>query len=57
MGSDTPKDKVTVESSNGKLRMECMNENWFMSLEDAKCKIEAWRIHFNQRRTIQRWAV
>ncbi|WP_423241992.1 integrase core domain-containing protein [Pantoea ananatis] len=22
-----------------------------MSLEDARCKIEAWRIHYNQRRT------
>ncbi|WP_308317742.1 integrase core domain-containing protein, partial [Serratia marcescens] len=22
----------------------------FMSLEDARCKIEAWRIHYNQRR-------
>jgi len=21
-----------------------------MSLEDARCKIEAWRIHYNQRR-------
>ncbi|WP_210497802.1 integrase core domain-containing protein, partial [Pantoea ananatis] len=25
-------------------------ENGFMSLEDARCKIEAWRIHYNQRR-------
>ncbi|WP_317983841.1 integrase core domain-containing protein [Kluyvera sichuanensis] len=25
-------------------------ERPFMSLEDARCKIEAWRIHYNQRR-------
>lgn len=31
-------------------RQECLNENWFMSLEDARCKSEAWRIHYNQRR-------
>ncbi|WP_370607153.1 IS3 family transposase [Pantoea ananatis] len=46
----TPTDNATVESFNGRLRQECLNENWFMSLEDARCKIEAWRIHYNQRR-------
>ncbi|WP_442892303.1 IS3 family transposase [Cedecea sp. VD23] len=46
----TPTDNTTVESFNGRLRQECLNENWFMSLEDARCKIEAWRIHYNQRR-------
>lgn len=29
---------------------ECLNENWFMSLEDARCKIEGWSIHYNQSR-------
>ncbi len=46
----TPTDNATVESFNGRLRQECLNENWFMSLEDARCKIEACRIHYNQRR-------
>ncbi|WP_275235297.1 IS3 family transposase, partial [Pantoea ananatis] len=46
----TPTDNATVESFNGRLREECLNENGFMSLEDARCKIEAWRIHYNQRR-------
>jgi len=46
----TPMDNATVESLNGRLRQECLNENWFMSLEDARCKIEAWRIHYNQSR-------
>ena len=47
----TPMDNATVESFNDRLRQECLNENWFMSLEDARCKIEAWRIHYyNQRR-------
>lgn len=45
----TPTDNATVESFNGRLRLECLNENWFMSLEDARCKIGAWRIHYNQR--------
>lgn len=46
----TPMDNATVESFNDRLRQECLNENWFKSLEDARCKIEAWRIHYNQRR-------
>ena len=46
----TPTDNATVESFNGRLRQECLNENWFMSMEDARCKIEAWRIHYNQSR-------
>ncbi|WP_423825998.1 IS3 family transposase [Serratia liquefaciens] len=46
----TPTDNATVESFNGRLRQECLNENWFMSVEDARCKIEGWRIHYNQSR-------
>jgi putative transposase len=37
----TPTDNATVESFNGRLRQECLNENGFMSLEDARCKIDA----------------
>jgi hypothetical protein len=32
-----------AESFNGRLREECLNANWFLSLRDAKEKIEAWR--------------
>ncbi len=46
----TPTDNATVESFNGKLPQKCLNENWSMPLEDARCKIESWRIHYNQRR-------
>ncbi|HIB5986194.1 TPA: hypothetical protein ACWXCG_005314, partial [Klebsiella pneumoniae] len=24
------------------MRQECLNENWFMAMEDTRCKIEAW---------------
>lgn len=44
-------DNAKVESFNGRLRQECLNENGFMSLEDARCKIEAWRKHYNQSRS------
>jgi putative transposase len=43
----TPTDNSTVEFFNDKLQEECLNENWFMSLKNARCKIEACRIHYN----------
>lgn len=40
-----PTDNALVESFNGQLRDECLNANWFLSLADAKSKIETWRRH------------
>jgi putative transposase len=45
-----PTDNAMVESFNGRLRQECLNEHWFMSLADARTKIEAWRRHYNESR-------
>ena len=39
-----PTDNAFIESFNGRLRRECINENWFLSLEDAREKVEAWRV-------------
>ena len=45
-----PTDIAFIESFNGSVRTECLNENWFLSLEDAKEKIEAWRCDYNDHR-------
>lgn len=45
-----PTDNANVESFNGRLRQECLNASWFMSLDDAKGKIEAWRRYYNESR-------
>lgn len=37
-----------IESFNGSFRNECLQRNWFLSLEDARQKIERWRIEHNQ---------
>ncbi|MFJ5158999.1 integrase core domain-containing protein [Pantoea sp. NPDC088449] len=37
----TSTDNATVEPFSDMLRHECLKENWFKSLEDARCKIEA----------------
>lgn len=36
-------DNALVAGFNGRLRQECLNASWFMSLEDARAKIAAWR--------------
>jgi putative transposase len=33
--------KACAESSNGRLRDECLNANWFTNLSDARCKPKA----------------
>ncbi len=42
-----PTENAHIESFNGKFRDECLNENWFLSLNDAKEKIEAYRLDYN----------
>lgn len=46
----TPTDNAKVESFNGRFRQECLNAHWFLSLDDAKSKIEAWRGYYNEAR-------
>jgi putative transposase len=42
-----PTDNSFCESFNGTFRDECLNVNWFMSLDETEEKIEAWRIEYN----------
>ena len=41
-----PTDNAFVESFNGKFREECLNQHWFLDLEDAKKRIERWRMDY-----------
>ena len=45
-----PTENAFIESFNGRLRQECLNENWFLSLEDARSKVEEWRLYYNRQR-------
>jgi putative transposase len=45
-----PTDNALIEAFNGRFREECLNESWFLSLEDAVEKVEEWRQHYNQDR-------
>lgn len=42
-----PVDNAFIESFNGRLRDECLNQNWFMSLGHAREILEAWRVDYN----------
>ena len=44
-----PVENAFIEAFNGRLRDECLNVRQFMSIADARAKIEAWRIDYNAR--------
>jgi putative transposase len=43
-----PVQNAFIESFNGRLRDECLNEHWFVSVGDARRVVEAWRLDYNQ---------
>ncbi len=45
-----PVENAVIESFNGRFRDECLNAQVFVSLHDARQKIEAWRIDYNEHR-------
>ena len=49
-GAASPPDNAFAESFNGKVRAECLNTAWFMSLDDARSKCETWRRDYNEER-------
>jgi putative transposase len=45
---EKPTDNAYIESFSGSFRDECLNINWFLSMEDARVKIEDWRRDYNE---------
>jgi putative transposase len=43
-----PTDNAFIEAFNGRLRAECLNAHWFMTLSDAREKLEGWRRDYNE---------
>jgi putative transposase len=39
-----------IEAFNARLRTECLNASWFLSLADARKRIERWRCDYNEDR-------
>ncbi|MDJ0938861.1 MAG: transposase, partial [Woeseiaceae bacterium] len=42
-----PTQNAYCESFNGKLRIECLRQHWFKSLNEARQVIEDWRQDYN----------
>ena len=45
-----PNQNAYIESFNGRLRDECLNQHWFTSLPHAQVVIETWRREYNEER-------
>ena len=45
-----PTDNARIEAFNARLRAECLNASWFLSLADARGRLEAWRREYNEER-------
>ena len=45
-----PTDNAYIEAFNGRLRAECLNASWFLSMADARDRIEEWRTDYNEDR-------
>lgn len=45
-----PMDNAFIEAFNGRLRQECLDQHWFLSLADARQKLNAWHDDYNRER-------
>ena len=45
-----PTDNGFIEAFNSKLRSECLNAHWFLTLADSREKLETWRRYYNEER-------
>lgn len=43
-----PTQNAFAESFNGKFRDTCLNQHWFMTLDDARERIASWRQDYNE---------
>ena len=45
-----PTQNGQIESFNGRFRAECLDQEWFTSLQEAREMIEAWGLNYNSQR-------
>ncbi|MBO9403447.1 IS3 family transposase [Shimia sp. R9_3] len=43
-----PTDNAYIEAFNSRLRQECLNASWFMSMSDARTRINRWKTDYNE---------
>ena len=42
-----PTDNAFIESFNGRLREECLNQHWFQDLDEVRSTLELWSLEYN----------
>src|SRR5690606_31999358 len=42
-----PTQNAFIESLNGKFRNECLNQQWFRTMDEARIEIDLWRTQYN----------
>ncbi|WP_254604372.1 integrase core domain-containing protein [Leisingera sp. ANG59] len=47
---DADADNAYIEAFNSRLRQECLNASWFLSMDDARKRINEWRADYNEAR-------
>ncbi|MCL6285744.1 integrase core domain-containing protein [Ruegeria sp. 2012CJ41-6] len=45
-----PTDNAYIEAFNSRLRQECLNASWFLSMDDARTRINSWKEDYNETR-------
>lgn len=45
-----PTDNADIDAFNGRLRAECLNASWFLSMADARDQIEHRKSEYDRRR-------
>lgn len=45
-----PTDNAYIEAFNSRLRQECLKASWFLSMSDARTRINDWRDDYNENR-------
>ncbi|WP_019998554.1 integrase core domain-containing protein [Aureimonas ureilytica] len=43
-------DNAFIEAYNARMRSECLNASWFLSMVNARSRIDAWREVYNHHR-------
>ncbi len=43
-----PTDNAYAGAINARVRAECLDQAWFMDLDDARRKVEDWRVEYNE---------
>jgi len=45
-----PSDNAYIEAFNSRVRQECLNASWFLSMADARLRINEWKEDYNANR-------